>query len=118
MTHAAIHTSDATFEQDVINSELPVLVDFWAPWCGPCHAVAPVIEELANEYQGKARIVKLNTDENPEISSALGIRSIPTLVIFKAGKPVDGVLGAVPKKMLKELLDKHLGVPVVVKEGV
>lgn len=100
--------TDDNFTKEVIDSELPVLVDFWAPWCGPCKMVGPIVEELATEYAGKARVVKVNTDENQEISQAFGIMSIPTLAIFKGGKVVDGVIGAAPKHMLKELLDKQL----------
>ena len=100
--------TDGNFTSKVLKSELPVLVDFWAPWCGPCRFVGPVVEELATEYEGRFNFVKLNTDENPGIASAYGIMSIPTLAIFKDGKPIDGVLGAVPKHMLKELIEKHL----------
>lgn len=100
--------TDSNFTAEVIESKLPVLVDFWAPWCGPCRMVGPVVEEIATEYAGRVRVVKVNTDENQEISQAFGIMSIPTLAIFKAGKVVDGVIGAAPKQMLKELLDKQL----------
>jgi thioredoxin 1 len=104
--------TDANFTKEVIDSELPVLVDFWAPWCGPCRVVGPIVEDLAAEYAGKARVVKVNTDENQEISQAFGIMSIPTLAIFKDGKVVDGVIGAAPKEMLRELLDKQMVPPV------
>ena len=106
--------TDDNFTKEVIDSELPVLVDFWAPWCGPCKMVGPIVEELATEYAGKARVVKVNTDENQEISQAFGIMSIPTLAIFKGGKVVDGVIGAAPKHMLKELLDKQLDTQITV----
>ncbi|MCA9848245.1 MAG: thioredoxin [Dehalococcoidia bacterium] len=101
-------TSDATFESDVINSDVPVLVDFWAPWCGPCRMVAPVVEELSNEYDGKVKFVKLNTDDNPMIASKFGIRSIPTLLVFKGGQVADQVVGFRPKSELAKHLDSVL----------
>jgi len=100
--------SDATFKKEVLDSSLPTIVDFWAPWCGPCRMVAPVLEELATEYADRIKVVKLNTDDNPHTASIYGIMSIPTLVIFRNGKPVDGVVGAAPKKTLKELFEKQL----------
>lgn len=100
--------TDTSFEKDVINSEIPVLVDFWAPWCGPCRMVAPIMEEIADQYEGKVKVVKVNTDENPNIASKYGIRSIPTLMIFKGGQRVDMVVGAVPKSTLADTLEKHL----------
>lgn len=102
-----INGTDDNFKKEVLESELPVLVDFWAPWCGPCKMVGPVVEEIAAEYSGRARVVKLNTDEHQEVAQAYGIMSIPTLAVFKGGKVVDGIVGAAPKQMLKELLDKH-----------
>jgi thioredoxin 1 len=98
----------ANFDQEVLKSELPVLVDFWAPWCGPCRIVAPFVEEIATEYQGKLKVVKLNTDDNQNVAIKYGIRSIPTLGIFKDGKVVDAVIGAVPKKMIEEKLRSHV----------
>ncbi len=101
--------SDRTFKDEVLDSNVPVLVDFWAPWCGPCRMVAPVVEEIANQYEGQVKVVKLNTDENPNIASQYGIRSIPTLMIFKGGQRVDMVVGAVPKTTLANTLEKYIG---------
>jgi thioredoxin 1 len=105
---AATPVTDASFKTDVLESEVPVLVDFWAPWCGPCRMVAPVVDEIAGQYEGQIKVVKLNTDENPSIASQYGIRSIPTLMIFKAGQRVDMVVGAVPKTTLAQTLEKYL----------
>jgi len=97
-----------TFEREVIDCELPVLVDCWAPWCQPCLIVAPIVEEVAKEYQGKVKFCKLNVDENSDIAARYGIMSIPTLLIFKEGKVVDQIIGAVPKEMISEKLDNIL----------
>ncbi len=104
----AAQVTDSTFKQEVLDSNVPVLVDFWAPWCGPCRMVAPVVDEIAQQYDGQVKVVKLNTDENPNVASQYGIRSIPTLMIFKDGQKVDMVVGAVPKTTLSNTLEKYL----------
>ena len=101
----AMQVTDATFVDVVLKSDIPVLLDFWAPWCGPCRAIGPIVDELAKEYVGKVQVVKMNVDENPETPSKYGIRAIPTLIVFKGGEVVDQVTGAVTKDVLKEKLD-------------
>lgn len=105
---SASAVTDATFEDEVLNADVPVLVDFWAPWCGPCRMIAPLIDELASEYQGKMKAVKLNTDESPNVAGQYGIRSIPTVMIFKNGEKLDTVIGAVPKQTLQNTLEKFM----------
>jgi thioredoxin 1 len=100
--------TDTSFDQEVLQSTKPVLVDFWAPWCGPCRMVAPIVDELAEEYDGKVEFVKLNTDDNPNVAVKYGIRSIPTLLVFKAGEPVGQIIGFRPKSDLKKRLDAAL----------
>jgi thioredoxin 1 len=100
--------NDSNFDQMVLQSKTPVLVDFWAVWCGPCRMVAPVVEELAGEYEGKVTFTKLNVDENPKTSSQYGIMSIPTLLIFKDGAPVSNIIGFRPKAELKKNIDAVL----------
>ncbi|BAC88821.1 MAG: thioredoxin [Aphanocapsa lilacina HA4352-LM1] len=107
---AAVPVGDSNFKTEVLDSELPVLVDFWAPWCGPCRMVAPVVDEIAQQYSGKLKVVKVNTDENPQVASQYGIRSIPTLMVFKSGSKVDMVVGAVPKTTLATTLEKHIDI--------
>ena len=103
-----IEFTDANFEQEVINSDVPVLVDFWAEWCGPCRMIGPIVEEMAGEYEGKAKIGKLNVDHNSDVSVKYGIRSIPTLLIFKGGEIVDQIVGAVPKSHLTKQLEAQM----------
>ena len=103
-----IEVSENTWEDEVLNSELPVLVDFWAEWCGPCKMIAPVVEELASEYDGKIKFAKLNVDFNPQTSAKYGVRSIPTLLIFRGGAPVGQIVGAVPKSVLQSRLEEAL----------
>ena len=102
-----IEITDSNFEE-IINSDKPVLVDFWAEWCGPCKMIGPVVEELAGDYDGKAVIGKVNVDENPNVSAKFGIRSIPTLLVFKGGEIVDKQIGAVPKQVLADKLEAQI----------
>ncbi|MFI5211691.1 MAG: thioredoxin [Ignavibacteria bacterium] len=103
-----IEFTDANFEQEVIKSDIPVLVDFWAVWCGPCKMIAPLVGELAGEYEGKVKIGKLDVDNNPQVATTYGIRSIPTLLIFRDGKIADQIIGAVPKQAIAQKLDAQL----------
>ena len=100
--------TDENFEEEVVNSDKPVLIDFWAVWCGPCKIIAPVIEELAGEYEGKVKVGKLDVDENQRVSIKYGVRSIPTLLIFKNGKVKDTIIGAVPKAQIVQKLNSAL----------
>ncbi len=103
-----IEFTDANFEQEVLKSDVPVLVDFWAVWCGPCKMIAPFVAEIAGEYEGKAKVGKVDVDNNPQTAMTYGIRSIPTLLIFKEGKVVDQIVGAVPKGTLTSKIDGQL----------
>jgi thioredoxin 1 len=101
--------TDATFENDVLKSPLPTLVDFWAEWCGPCRMIAPVVEEIARDYSGRLQVVKINVDDNPRTPARLGIMGIPTLILFKNGQEIDRMVGYHPKPALEEFLLAHLG---------
>ena len=103
-----IHVNDNNFDEEILKSERPVLVDFWAPWCGPCKTIGPIIEDLAEEYRGRAKVTKLNVDDNPNKAAAYGIKSIPTIIIFKDGKVLDTIVGMVSKDRLKEFLNRGL----------
>ena len=103
-----IEVSDANFESEVVNSDVPVLVDFWAPWCGPCRAIAPMVEEISASYAGKIKVGKMNVDENQSTTMKFGIRSIPTLIMFKGGEAVDQIIGAVPKSEIEQVVEKSL----------
>jgi len=102
------NVTDDSFEQDVLKSDKPVLVDFWAAWCGPCRLVAPAVEEIASEYHGRLKVVKVDVDQNQDVAIRYGVQSIPTLMVFKAGVVVDRVLGAVPKPRLVTMVQRHL----------
>jgi thioredoxin 1 len=103
-----LHVNDKNFADEVLNAQLPVLVDFWATWCGPCRSISPIIEELGKEFTGRIKVTKLNVDENPATPSQYGVRGIPTLILFKEGKILDQIVGAVPKARLITLIEKAL----------
>jgi len=103
-----LHVNDKNFATEVLNAGVPVLVDFWATWCGPCRSISPIVEELAKEFIGKVKVTKLNIDGSPATPSQYGVRGIPTLILFKSGKIVDQIVGAVPKARLKALIEKAL----------
>lgn len=101
--------SDQSFEQDVLKNNQPVLVDFWAAWCGPCRMLAPTVDAVAEKYAGTARVVKLNVDDNPGVSQRYGIKGIPTLILFKGGREEERLVGATSKEAISRMLDKHIG---------
>ncbi len=103
-----IHITDGTFEEEVLKHDVPVLADFWAEWCGPCRTIAPVLEEIAQEFDGRLKVAKINVDENPEAPVRFGIQGIPTLILFKNGAPVERLVGAMPKDELLSHIQLHL----------
>lgn len=105
---AVVEVSDANFQSEVLESSVPVLIDFWAPWCGPCKAISPVIEELAADYDGKLKVVKMNVDDNPQTPGSFGVRSIPNLLVIKGGQVAEQIVGAVPKAQLQKAIDSHV----------
>ncbi len=107
-SNAVLEVNDSVFEEEVLKSGTPVLVDFWAPWCGPCKVVSPIVQEIADAYSGKLKVAKLNVDDNQETTVKFGIRSIPTIILFKDGEALDQVIGAVPKSELENLVSKVL----------
>lgn len=106
MSESVRDISDSDFQTEVLESDIPVLVDFWAPWCGPCKSIAPVLEELSGQYQGKIKFVKVNVDENPKSPTDYRVKGIPTLMVFKGGEIVERIVGAAPKEQLTETLDR------------
>ena len=103
-----LHVTDKNFSNEVLNADIPVLVDFWATWCAPCRSISPLVEDLAKDFLGKIKVAKLNIDENPGIPGQYGVRGIPTLILFKGGKVVDQIVGAVPKARLIAMVEKAL----------
>jgi thioredoxin 1 len=108
MSEAIITGTDATFDAEVLKSELPVLVDFWAPWCGPCQMIAPVVEEIAEAHKGKLKVVKMNVDENGQTPQTYGVMAIPTLILYKGGQVKEKVVGLLPKAKFAEIIAKHI----------
>lgn len=105
---AVTEVTDQNFQGEVLDASTPVLVDFWAPWCGPCRLIAPMVEELSKEYEGKLKVVKLNTDDNPDTATSYHISGIPSLLLFKEGQVADQLVGAVPKNRLQDMINQHV----------
>jgi len=108
MSKLVVEAGDTTFKDEVLDAKVPTLVDFWAPWCGPCRALAPIVEELAAEFTGKLKVVKVNTDESQQVAMQHNIRSIPTVLLFKNGQVVETIVGALPKRHFVDMVQKHL----------
>ena len=106
-----IEVTDGTFETEVIKSDKPVLVDFWAPWCGPCRAVGPILSEIAKEHESGLKVVKVNIDDNQQYAFKLGVMSVPTMVVFKDGNPVEKIVGAMPKRLIMQKVEPHMTAP-------
>ena len=108
-TNTILEVTDSNFDQDVLKSDKPVLIDFWAAWCGPCRALAPIVDELATAYEGKVKVAKMDVDRNSATPMRYGVRGIPTLLVFKGGEVKEQIVGYVPKEQIQKALDKHLG---------
>jgi thioredoxin 1 len=108
-SNAILEVNDSNFDQDVLKSDKPVLIDFWAAWCGPCRALAPIVDELATAYEGKVKVAKMDVDRNSATPMRYGVRGIPTLLVFKGGQVKEQIVGYVPKEQIQKALDKHLG---------